>query len=70
VVGAGGGVDGNVVLSAAAWESPGEPVIWLPGGVAPAGIDDSYLALDSGVGEQPLTPSLLDTLGARERPIT
>lgn len=70
VVGAGRDGRGGVVLSTTDGESSGEPVIWLPGGVAPAGIDDSYLALDAGVAEQPLAPSLLDTLGARERPIT
>jgi len=67
----GGGLVGmGAVLSCSVVDDAGEPVIWLPGGAAPAGIDDSYLALDAGDGEPPRAPSLLDTLGARERPIT
>ncbi|MHB1784361.1 MAG: hypothetical protein ACYCTE_17070, partial [Acidimicrobiales bacterium] len=66
----GGLVAMGAVFSCSVIDDAGEPVIWLPDGVAPAGIDDSYLALDAGDVEPPRAPSLLDTLGARERPIT
>lgn len=65
-----GGAGRAATFSCLAEGGDAEPVIWLPDGVAPAGIDDSYLALDARCAEPALAPSLLDTLGARERPIT
>jgi hypothetical protein len=59
-----------LVMSCLVAPNTGEPIIWLPGGVAPAGIDDSYLALDAGEPEVPRPQHLLDTLSASERPIT
>lgn len=68
---AGGGAGGcELILSCSLTESSGEPVIWLPGGVAPAGIDDAYLALDAGVADELPPPDLSRALRARERPIT
>lgn len=68
---AGDGASGSeLTLSCSLSESPGEPVIWLPDGVAPAGIDDAYLALDAGVANELPPPDLSSALRARERPIT
>lgn len=63
-------VGAGLVLSCSIEEKNAEPVIWLPDGVAPPGIDDSYLALEPGEAETPSPARLLDELGARERPIS